>query len=79
MKKQPIFNMTGSPFAPKEEKAEMGKPMKITVKKGALHKDLGVKKGQKIPASKLAIKASDSALEKKRKIFAQNAKKWRKN
>jgi len=50
----------------------------IKVKKGALHKDLGVKPGKKIPASKLAIKSTDSPLEKKRKQFAINAKKWKK-
>ena len=48
------------------------------LKKGALHKDLGVKKGKKIPASKLKIKKTDSTLEKRRKQFAINAKKWRK-
>jgi hypothetical protein len=46
------------------------------LKKGALHKVLGVKKGKKIPAKKLAIKKGDSALTKKRKQFAINAKKW---
>ncbi len=48
------------------------------LKKGALHKTLGVKKGKKIPASKLRIKKGDSALTKKRKQFAINAAKWRK-
>jgi len=52
------------------------KPMKLKLKKGALHKDLGIKQGQKIPAKKLSIKATDSPLEKKRKQFAINAKKW---
>ena len=80
--------MTGTPFAPPtdaEDKADNGvdeatekKPMKLKLKKGALHKDLGVKKGQKIPTSKLAIKPGDSALEKKRKQFALNSAKWRK-
>lgn len=51
-------------------------PLKLNLKKGALHKDLGVKPGKKIPASKLAIKSTDSPLEKKRKQFAINAKKW---
>src|SRR3954470_17536351 len=44
--------------------------------KGLLHKDLGVKQGEPIPASKLKVKSSDSAAVKKRKVFAQNAKKW---
>lgn len=52
---------------------------KIHIKKqnrGKLHKDLGVPKGEKIPASKLKVKSSDSPAVKKRKVFAQNAKKW---
>jgi hypothetical protein len=48
------------------------------LKKGALHKTLGVKKGKKIPAKKLTIKKGDSKLTKKRKQFAKNAAKWRK-
>lgn len=51
--------------------------MKLHLKKGALHKDLGVKPGEKIPAKKLAVDKNDSALEVKRKIFAQNAKKFK--
>ena len=54
--------------------------MAIKIKKshqGLLHKNLGVKKGKKIPASKLKVKKTDSAAVKKRKIFAQNAKKWK--
>lgn len=48
----------------------------VKVKKGALHKELGVKPGEKIPAKKLAISENDSPLEKKRKQFALNASKW---
>lgn len=44
--------------------------------KGLLHKDLGIAQGKKIPASKLAIKSSDSPAVRKRKTFAINAKKW---
>lgn len=53
--------------------------MAIKIKKshkGLLHKNLGVPQGEKIPASKLKIKESDSTAVKKRKVFAQNAKKW---
>lgn len=50
--------------------------LNLKLKKGALHKDLGVPKGKKIPAAKLKIQKGDSALEKKRKQFAINAKKW---
>lgn len=45
--------------------------------KGKLHEELGVKKGEPIPASKEEVKKSDSPLLKKRKIFAINAKKWK--
>lgn len=47
----------------------------IVIKKshrGLLHKDLHVPKGEKIPASKLAIKSTDSKAVKKRKQFAIN-------
>lgn len=50
----------------------------LKLKKGALHKQLGVAKGKKIPRRKLAIKKDDSALTRKRKQFAINAKKWHK-
>ena len=45
--------------------------------KGELHKELGVKPGQKIPEKKLA-KAEHSKDPKVRKQaqFAENAKKW---
>lgn len=47
--------------------------------KGKLHADLGVPKGQKIPAAKMsAAKASAGPAEKKRIVFAQNAAKWNK-
>jgi len=46
------------------------------LKKGALHKELGVKQGKKIPASKLKIKKGMSTLEKRRINFAKNASKW---
>lgn len=55
--------------------------MAIKIKKknrGLLHKNLGVPEGEKIPASKLKIKESDSPALKKRKQFAINAKKWKK-
>ncbi len=45
--------------------------------KGCLHRMLGIKPDKKIPAKKLAVKKTDSAILKKRKIFAQNAKKWK--
>ena len=53
-----------------------GKPKNLHLKKGALHAELGVPQGQAIPASKEKIKPGDSALTRKRKQFAINAKKW---
>jgi hypothetical protein len=47
--------------------------------KGKLHKALGVKQGQKIPASRLAAaKRSSSPAVRKEATFAQNARKWKK-
>lgn len=46
--------------------------------KGLLHKELGVKAGEKIPASKLTkAKNSSDPAERKRATFAENAKKWK--
>ena len=46
--------------------------------KGRLHRALGVKQGQKIPASKLAAaKHSSSAAVRKQATFAANARKWK--
>ena len=46
-------------------------------KRGSLRKALGTKKGEKIPASQLAVKSTDSPAMKKKKVFAQNARKWK--
>lgn len=47
--------------------------------KGLLHKELGVKAGSPIPAKKLEKAAdSKSPAERKRAVFAENAKKWNK-
>lgn len=53
------------------------KKMVLHLKKNALHKQLGVKAENKIPAKDLVIKKGDSPLTKKRKQFAINAKKWK--
>lgn len=64
-------------------KAKMrdGKPT-IHIKeknKGKLHEDLGIPEGKKIPAEKLEeAKEGASPAEKKRIVFAENAKKWNK-
>jgi len=65
-------------FQTPERRKEMvrKKKMNLQLKEGALHKQLGVKKGEKIPAGKEEIKPGDSALTRKRKQFAINAKKW---
>lgn len=45
--------------------------------KGELHRDLGVPAGEKIPAAKMEkAKAGASPAEKKRIVFAENAKHW---
>jgi hypothetical protein len=47
------------------------------MKKGALHKEMGVKEGEKIPAKKLAKAAhSDNPTLRRRAILAQTMKKW---
>ena len=46
-------------------------------KPGALHAALRVSPGQKIPASKMAVKDSDSPLMKKRKSLAKTLGKFR--
>lgn len=51
--------------------------LNLHLKKGALHKTLGIKQGKKIPKKKLAIKPGDSKLQKERKQFAINASKWK--
>jgi oligoendopeptidase F len=48
-------------------------------RRGRLRKTAGVKKGQKIPASKLRrLKKSKNPKTRKRATFALNARKWRK-
>ena len=58
----------------------MAKKSNIHIKKskqGSLHKALHVPQGEKIPASKLKIKSTDSPALKKKKQFALNAKKFK--
>lgn len=43
---------------------------------GSLHRLLGVKQGNKIPAAELATKSGDSPAMKKKKNFARVAKTW---
>ena len=54
------------------------KPMKLKLKKGALHRTLGVPLGKPIPAAKLAAAAhSKNPLTRKRANFALTLKGWR--
>lgn len=46
-------------------------------KRGSLRKATSTPKGKNIPASKLKVKPGDSKAMKKKKIFAQNARKWK--
>lgn len=48
---------------------------KIHMKKGALHKELGVKAGEKIPAKRLKkAEHSKNPLERKRAVLAEKLK-----
>ena len=59
--------------------ARRRKPMKLKLKKGALRKQTGTKKGKKIPVSTLRrLKRSKNPTTRKRANFALNARKWRK-
>jgi hypothetical protein len=51
---------------------------KAIKKKGALHKDLGVPEGKKIPAAKIAKAAKKGGLEGKRARLAKTLSKLRK-
>lgn len=51
-------------------KGAIGKP-------GALHRQLGVAEGKKIPASKLKVKPGDSATTKRRKNLAKTLRRMR--
>ena len=46
------------------------------VKQGALRKSMGLSPNKDMPEKDKVIKPGDSALTRKRKVFAQNAKKW---
>lgn len=48
--------------------------------KGLLHKEMGVPQGKKIPVAKMEkAKSKAGPAEKKRIVFAENAKKWNKS
>lgn len=51
---------------------------KAKIKKGALHKELGVPEGKKIPEKKLAAAAKKPGIEGKRARLAETLKKLKK-
>lgn len=56
---------------------EYSHPLDLHLKKGALHKELGIKQGNKIPKDRLKeALGSKSPLERKRANFAINASHW---
>lgn len=56
---------------------DYSKPLNFNLKKGALHKSLGVPQSKGIPDDKLeAALGSESPLTRKRAQFAENAKKF---
>lgn len=60
--------------SPKTKKSK-GHPIG-KVKQGALRKSEGLSPTADMPEKDKVIHKGDSALTKKRKVFAQNAKKW---
>lgn len=55
-----------------------GKPKGEVIKRpGALHRALGVKQGEKIPASKLQVKPGDSTRVKREKALARTMRSWK--
>jgi len=51
-------------------------PLKLHLKKGQLHKDLGKLPGAKITEADIALEKSKGGVFAKRAQFAENAKKW---
>lgn len=67
----------GGEVCEEEERASGGGIHIKPSHKGLLHKDLGVLAGEPIPEGKMEkAKAHASPAEKKRIVFAENAKKW---
>lgn len=58
----------------KKETIDLGEKGKITVKKGALHSQLGIPQGQKIPASTLAAAAQKGGKLGQRARLAETLK-----
>lgn len=60
-----------------DEKAKKKGKLDIHVKKGALHKQLGVAEGTKLTTAQLDAAKAKGGLEAKRAQFAINARKWK--
>jgi len=71
------FEVDGSAHSDGEHHQRRMKKMKLHLQKGALHKDLGVAEGEKIPEVKIqrALHSKSKKL-RKRAQFAENAKHW---
>ena len=52
------------------------KPMKLDIKKGQMHKDVGKKPGAKITEADISKEKAKGGVFAKRAQFAENAKKW---
>lgn len=63
-------------MAAKKNTRPKGKGPIGKVKKGALRRSLGLSTTKDMPEKDKQIHKGDSALMRKRKVFAQNAKKW---
>lgn len=53
-------------------------PMNLKLKKGAMHRDLGKSPDQPITESDIAKEKAKGGVAKKRAVFAESARKWRK-
>jgi hypothetical protein len=66
-------------MAKKKSNKAFDRSIKKNVEKGALHKQLGIKAGKKIPVSTLEkLKTSKDPQTRKRANFALNVRSWRK-
>jgi len=62
----------------KTEKVDLGKKGSFNVKKGALHEELGIPQGEKIPESRLeSAKHSSNPTLRKRATLAETMKGWK--
>jgi hypothetical protein len=59
-----------------EEDSMARAPLKLHLKKDALHKDIGKASGAKITEADIAKEKSKGGVYAKRAQFAENAKKW---